>query len=333
MILKSIGIIRFHHLGEIHQMNEVSSDTIKELIINSKHWNLLQKEYVFPFISTSFWGISIVGAKIVGDYGFSPIEITFGRFALASVIFIPLLIYYHCMGKAILPKTGKEWAYLVGLSMTGVAVNNTIFYYGLERTNASIASMIVSLNPLMTMIFAVILLGERFTKRKGISVLLGIIGVSLIIGFEGSSGRIQGNLLVLLGITIWGSSFSFSRKCTDAGLSSVAVTGLSEIIGTLFLLPVIIQDNSLPKYQHLNWETLFWFFFMGILSSVIAYVLHYQAIAVFGASRVAPSTNIIPFSGAITSLILLGEHLEGSPILGLIFVLAGVYIVQSEKIT
>lgn len=291
----------------------------------------MKLEYIFPIISTTFWGISIVGAKIVGDVGISPIEITFGRFFLASIIFVPILIYLSRKRDGIIPQGKSTWLMIFGLSLTGVAVNNTVFYFGLERTQAGIASLIVSLNPLMTMIFAVIMLGEQFTRKKGYSIILGIIGVALIIGFSGNTGQITGNLLILLGITIWGASFSFSRKASDAGMSSIAITGWSEIMGTLFLMPSVIINKSVTKLHLIHGEILFWFIFMGILSSVIAYIIHYQAISVLGASTVAPSTNIIPLSGAITSYLLLGEQFQGSPIIGSLFIITGVIIVQIEN--
>ncbi len=40
----------------------------------------MRVELLYPIVSTSVWGIAIVGAKIVGNAGFNPVEITFGRF-------------------------------------------------------------------------------------------------------------------------------------------------------------------------------------------------------------------------------------------------------------
>jgi drug/metabolite transporter (DMT)-like permease len=250
---------------------------------------------------------------------------------MASLIFVPLLMRMNRTRDDIIPSSKTAWLMILGLSLSGVAVNNTIFYLGLERTDASVASIIVSLNPLMAMIFAVIMLGEKFTKKKGLSVVLGMVGVGLIIGFTETSGQLVGNLLILLGITIWGASFSFSRRASETGMSSIAITGWSETIGSLFLLPFILQTSSFSKVSLMTGETLFWFLFMALLSSFLAYILHYQAIWILGASTVAPSTNIIPLSGVITAYLLLGETITGFPIIGAAFVLTGVVLVQKES--
>jgi len=293
----------------------------------------MKLEYIFPVFSTSVWGISIVGAKIIGQDGFLPLEIVFFRFFLASLIFIPLLMILMRKKEGILPKNKETWLMLIALSLTGVAVNNFIFYVGLARTNAGIASLIVSLNPLMTMIFAVLILKERFTRIKGYSIVFGIIGVGLIIGFTGNTGQLVGNLLILIAISIWGASFSFSRKAADYGLQAIAITGWSEILGTVWLLPSILMHHSFSKLNSISSSSIFWFVFMGLISSVIAYILHYHAISKLGATTVAPSTNIIPLSGAITSYLLLGETIPGYPIIGAIFIIAGVVLVQVDNLS
>lgn len=287
-------------------------------------------EFLYPFISTSIWGVSIVGAKIVGGYEFSPIEITFGRFALAGLIFLPVLIYGMIKKDNFFPREKRIWLNIIGLSLTGVVINNIIFYEGLSLTTASIGSLLVSLNPLMTMIFGVILLGEKMTKNKILSVALGILGVILIVGISENTGSLIGNLLILSAVTIWGLSFSFSKKISNDGVSSIAITGWSEIIGAVILLPLILSNNSLQKYTMMENEVIFWFLFMAILSSVFAYAIHYKAIEVFGAGKIAPSTNLIAFSGAFSAFILLGDTLDITAIIGLLLIVAGVLIVHKN---
>ena len=287
-------------------------------------------EFFYPIISTSIWGISIVAAKIIGNNDFSALEITFGRFALAAIIFIPILIYGMKKTDNFIPRDKKSWMYIVGLSLTGVVVNNLIFYIGLSMTTASIASLLVSINPMMTMIFGVILLGESMSRKKILSVILGIIGVVFIVGISQSRGSLVGNLVILGAATIWGSSFSFSKKASNVGISSIAITGWSEIIGAIILLPLMISSNSLSKYSKMSDEVIFWFLFMAILSSVIAYIIHYKAIEVFGAGKIAPSINIITFSGAFAAFILLGDTIDISAVVGLILILTGVFVVHMD---
>lgn len=288
--------------------------------------------YSLPIISTSIWGVAVVGGKILSSAGYSAIEITFGRFALASLIFIPILIYgLSKKNGTFVPRSKGTWLNIFGLSITGVAVNNTIFYYGLSLTNASIASLLVAFNPLMTMLFGVLLLKEKMSRSKYSSVFLGIAGVVFIVGYSGNSGSLVGNLFVLIAVMMWGSSFSFSKRASNDGLSSIAITAWSELIGTLMLLPFILYNGSISKYSTLDNQTILWFVFLGIISSVFAYIIHYKAIEVLGSGVVAPSINIIPFSGAFAAWLLLGEDLGITAFLGLFLILSGVFIVTRDN--
>ncbi len=286
--------------------------------------------FLLAIVPPIFWGISITGAKIISVSGFSPVEITFGRFLLASILFLPYLIYKGRGNPRYFPSSRRQWRNIFALSLTGVALNNLIFYTGLSFTDAGIASILVSFNPLATMLFAVLLLGEKFTARKLYSLILGIVGVIFIIGFQINLGSVFGNLLILTAAFVWGSSFSFSKLSTESGLSSIAVTGWSEILGTILLIPFAAPSFS-NKIGHLTTEPLLWFIFIGVFSSVIGYVLYYRAIQHFGAGKVAPVINIIPVSGAITAFLVLGNPFSGQPIIGFILVMIGVILAQTEK--
>ena len=215
---------------------------------------------------------------MLNNNGLTAMDIVFGRFAIASLAFIPLLYILSLNRDDIIPSK-KSILPLIGLSLTGVSVNNIIFYSGLGRTDASIASLLVSINPLATMLSAVILLNEKMTRTKYLSVLLGMFGVAIVVGFNGNTGNFEGNMLILVAVTIWGISFSFSKIASDHGLSSIAITGWSVLFGTLTLLPFVLNK---PTFQRLadsstSLEVQIWFFFLGIISSVIAYIIHYKA--------------------------------------------------------
>jgi drug/metabolite transporter (DMT)-like permease len=288
----------------------------------------LKLVYTFPIISTSIWGISISGAKILGGYGFSPIEVTFLRFGLSSLIFLPILLIFHLNKEKVIPQ-GKEWYPLIAIAITGVSLNNVIFYTGLNLTRATTASLLVSFNPLATMIFGVFLVKEVMTRRKWISVAIGVIGVYLILGSNVTLGQFHGNLLILTAVIIWGSSFSFSKISSQNGFSPVVITGWSQLIGTLILSPT--SKSAVLKMFETSEIGIFWILYLGIISSVVGYIIHYQAINILGPGKVAPSTNIIPISGAISAFFILGDVIEGSPVLGAFLVIIAVLIVQTEK--
>ena len=287
--------------------------------------------YLFPTLAGIAWGIGVVGAKVIGNYGFSSIEITFLRFFMASIVFIPILIVLAIRerGKYI-PSDRRVWLDILGLSITGVAANNTIFYFGLERTTSSIASLIVGIAPLSAVVFARIFLKEELTARKIIALILGISGVVFIVGLE-DTGMIVGNLFIIVAVTIWGSSFVFSKRASQSGLSAIAITAWSEIVGTALLIPFVINGSVFSKFSQTTFELIWWLFFLGIVSSVFAYILYYFAVSRLGSGKISINLNLIPIAGAITAWFVFGDTLSVFAILGIILVIAGVLTIQSEQ--
>ncbi|MCE7733804.1 MAG: DMT family transporter [Candidatus Heimdallarchaeota archaeon] len=288
--------------------------------------------YTLPIISSTWWGVSVVGGKVLNNNDLTAIDIVFGRFAIASLVFIPLLYFLSLNRNDIIP-TRNSILPLIGLSLTGVSINNIIFYTGLGKTDASVASLLVSINPLATMLSAVILLNEKMTKTKYLSVVLGILGVGIVIGFSGDTGNFEGNILILIAVVIWGISFSFSKIASNHGLSSIAITGWSVILGTITLLPFVLNKSTYQRFADSsnNMEVKIWFLFLGVISSVFAYIIHYKAIEVLGPGTVAPSTNLISVSGVIFAFIILKESIKGYPILGFLIIIIGVYLVQKQS--
>lgn len=288
--------------------------------------------YALPILSSTWWGVSVVGGKVLNNNGLTAVDIVFGRFLIASLVFIPLMYSLSLNRDDIIPNRNSILP-LIGLSLTGVSINNIIFYSGLGKTDASIASLLVSINPLATMLSAVILLNEKMTKTKYLSVILGMFGVGVVIGFSGDTGNLEGNILILIAVVIWGISFSFSKIASNHGLSSIAITGWSIIIGTLTLLPFVLNRSTYQRFADSsnNTEVQIWFLFLGVISSVFAYIIHYKAIEVLGPGTVAPSTNIISVSGVIFAFIILKESIKGYPILGFLIIIIGVYLVQKQS--
>ena len=73
--------------------------------------------------------------------------------------------------------SGRQWLGVTLLGVTGVALFNLCFMYGLERVSASRASLIVALNPAATLIGAALFLREPLTRNKSVGIAVALVGV------------------------------------------------------------------------------------------------------------------------------------------------------------
>ena len=63
----------------------------------------------------------------------------------------------------------------------GVAINQLLFFEGLNLTTPINAAIIMTTNPILVIIMSFLIIKEKITFRKGLGILLGIIGASSLI--------------------------------------------------------------------------------------------------------------------------------------------------------
>ncbi|MEP1094677.1 MAG: DMT family transporter, partial [Cyclobacteriaceae bacterium] len=115
--------------------------------------------------------LKIVVPEYVGPFGF----IVF-RVVIATAVF--WLFYYFIREKINWKEDG--WRLFL-CSVSGIAVNQLLFYKGISLTSAVNGSIIMTLTPILTLVWAATLLGEKITRKKIVGILLGLIGAVVII--------------------------------------------------------------------------------------------------------------------------------------------------------
>lgn len=124
------------------------------------------------------WGGSFVAAKIALET-LSPLLLATVRFAIASILFTPLILRDMCRERI---DVGRDLPKLLLLGLLGITLYFWLQYTGVKYAGASISALIVvGFIPVMTGIVSSIILKEPFTKVRLAGVLLGFSGVALIV--------------------------------------------------------------------------------------------------------------------------------------------------------
>ena len=90
----------------------------------------------------------------------------------------------------------------------GVAINQLLFFEGLNLTTPINAAIVMTSNPILVILLSFLILKESITIRKCIGILFGLVGASILILKGGqldfSSLHQTGNLFVLINATSYG---------------------------------------------------------------------------------------------------------------------------------
>ena len=115
-----------------------------------------------------------------GLAAFGPMELGAVRFAIAAV---PAAIFLAVTRPA-LPARGELWRFGVG-GIGFVALYTALLNFGELTVSAGAASFIINVSPILTAIFAVAVLGERFSRLAWAGTLLSFAGIGIIALGEG----------------------------------------------------------------------------------------------------------------------------------------------------
>lgn len=284
-------------------------------------------ESLLMVLMALFWAGGFVSGKL--SVAAAPPEVVaFLRFLVAGVVLLVLTA-----GKwRELAFTRRDLPLVLGLGASGVAAYNLLFFGGLQISPASDAAMIIpTLNPLITLILAAPLLGERLTPRKLGGASLSILGqvlifFTLIRVATQDPARLAGDLYYVASAVCW-STYTILGRIAARRFTPMAATTLASVIGALMLLPFALwkfpgsTGYTLPFWGHI--------LYMGLGATVAGFCLWAWGLERLGASRAAIFLNLVPVFTLILAAFFLGDRPSLVQVGGMVLVMGGVYLAST----
>jgi drug/metabolite transporter (DMT)-like permease len=259
------------------------------------------------------FGTSFVASKIALG-SFSPMELVFLRFAVASAFFL-LLGLWRPPAKV----SRSQARSIVLLALLEPGLYFFLESYGLKLTLASTAAVLISTIPLFVVLWEVLFLGLRVRADELGLVLLSLLGVGLLLTAgswrQALGGTLAGNLLVL-GAAISASVYTLVARRLMAAVDALTVTRAQALFAALFYAP--FAAGAFASHQRLPTDPVPWLAvaYLGLFCSFGAYFLLNYALAHLRASLVAAFSNLIPVVATALAVLLLGEGLSAQQLLG-----------------
>lgn len=245
--------------------------------------------------------------------------------ALSAVLLVPVAVV-----DIVVTGAAPRWSWLLALGVSGLL--HVAYFVLLQRGYADGDMSVVyplarGTGPLLTVVFAVTVLGER----PGVVALFGslavVVGVFVIGGAGGQRetgrGRRVGVLYGLVtGITIAGYTLWDAHAVT-----TLAVPPLVQLAGGVVVEAVALLPVALAKRAELTrtWRDHRWNAGVVAVLSPLAYALVLYALRIAPVALVAPARELSIVIGGIIAWRLLGEPNPARRLAGAAIVLAGVF--------
>ena len=137
-----------------------------------------------------------------------------------------------------------------------------------------------------------------------------------------------GELVLVACVFIW-SAYTLLGRVALSTLSPLALTALVMAAGAAPLaLPAALEEAPLAQA---GWQAWTAFAYLVVFGTVIPFLWFYEGVKALGAARAAQFINLVPPLALAESVLILGEPLSSTLLVGAGFVVAGLYLINRPR--
>ena len=281
------------------------------------------------FGANLIYGINYTVAKDVMPTYIEPLGFIFVRVSGAVLMFWFLFrfFYYEKIDK-------KDLLKLALCGLFGVAINQMLFFKGLNLTTPINAAVIMVTNPILVLLFGFAMLSEKFTLRKLIGITLGAVGAFLLITNGGNisldPNHYSGNILVLLNASSY-AIYLVMVKPLMQKYKPITVVSWVFLFGFIFVIPF-----GWNEFQAISWTTMpnfvLWeVVFVVVGTTFFAYLFNIYGLQTLNASVVSSYIYLQPVLASLIALWVQSDELSFIKLLSATIIFIGVYVVSKKS--
>jgi len=256
------------------------------------------------------------------------IEIAFLRAVIASTIFI---LSNLVTKKTNFKKYSKKNLIILFISGIAIGFNWVLLFQAYKFTTISNSTLSYYFAPVFVVLLSPIVLKQKLTFRKLLSVVGAMIGLFLILNNQSNVpniayNHIKGISYGLGAASLYASVMLFNNYIED--LSGFERTIIQLSAASLVLLPFILSRHEL----HIDsYKSLIFILIIGIVHTAMAYLLYFSALKDINVQNAAVLSYLDPISALIFSTIFLHESMGTCQIAGGILILFSAFTAENSK--
>lgn len=296
----------------------------------------MKKGILYILLSTVLFSTMEITLKVVSG-NFNPVQITFIRFIIGSIVLIPLSLRGLKVRKCLLKKGDFIFFALTGFIC--VVVSMVIYQSAILYSPASVVAVLFSCNPVFVILFAFLLLHEKIYGHTIVSLLVSITGILVIMNPFSLTGGALGFILTIISAVTFALYSVLGRKRSER-YGGIALTCFSFLFGSIEMLVLILISKinavsallmrsglksfaDIPILKGINLHTLPSLIYIGVFVTGLGYAFYFLAMEATSASTASLVFFIKPALAPILALILIREPITITMAAGIVFILVG----------
>jgi len=292
-----------------------------------------QLALVLIWLTPVLWSVNLISARLAPGV-VTPHVLALGRWGVAGLILTWL-------AREELWRMRRDvwatWRQSIVLGACGMWVCGAWVYLAGESTGAMNISLIYASSPVMIAVGSVLWLGERFSKRQMLGVVLAMLGVVHVV-VRGECTHltqvqlVPGDLWVVAAAIAW-AAYALLQKKWHSPLGSTARLASICMGGIVVLLPFAVWELMSDHTPVLGLQAAQLVLVTALVPGLAAYWIYGWTQKILGASRVAVTLYLGPLYSGIAAWLVLNESLGWHHVWGGAMILSGVALVMAVKAT
>lgn len=278
--------------------------------------------YIYILITIVFFSTYEVVSKTLVNR-VNPFQVNFLRFFIGgTLLFIVLL----AKGNIAIELKDLGKVMIVGVTNVALSMNLLQLSLNIPGSKASMAAVIFSSNPIFVTLFAALINGEKINLNKIVGLVFGVSGVLLISlnGIKIAPMDLKSPVLALLSALLYGLYTVLGGKVSKK-IGSLKMNSYSFLLGSLTLLPFLMFFR-IPVIKF-DYSATFHILYLSLFVTGIAYLTYFMGLTLTGASKGSLVFFLKPVLASIFSVIVLGESITFSFVVGTVLIIFGITLV------
>ena len=217
----------------------------------------------------------------------------------------------------------------------GVAINQLLFFEGLNLTTPINAAIVMTTNPILVIFLSFLIIKEPITFNKSAGILLGLVGASILIlkggSIDFSSNYQIGNLFVFINAASYGLYLVIVKPMMEK-YHPITVMFYVFSFGLLYVLPFGFTNLAAVKWSiiptNIYWEIAF----VVVCTTFIAYLFNSTALKQLSPSTVSIYIYLQPVLATLFAIFWGADNLDNQKIIASILIFFGVYLVSVRSL-
>ncbi|MCB2295632.1 DMT family transporter [Clostridium algoriphilum] len=296
----------------------------------------MKKGYWFIILSAFLFSTMEIALKMVSTQ-FNPIQISFLRFFIGSILLFPLAMKSLRKRGISLSKSDFKFFLLTGFIF--VVVSMTFYQLAILYCKASLVAILFSCNPVFVVTFAFFFIGEKLYKHTIISMVLSIVGMICILNPFNMTIGFMGIVFIIISSVTFAFYSVISNKRSEK-FGGVVINCFTFLFGSLEMLVLILitklsfvssffssnglkEFSNVPIFHGITLYNLPILAYISIFVTGLGFTFYTLAAQETSASTASIVFFIKPALAPILALIILKEAIEINTIIGIVFIIIG----------